>query len=94
MPATTGAPTQLHPDWICAPGMDGVPLDALVSDTVNLTAVVKCIYIGVSAAGKVSLVTPAGTLLTFQNVQAGSILPVAAIRILTSTTATGLIGLY
>jgi len=93
MAATTG-PQQFHSDWVCAPGMDGVSLDSLVSDTVNLNSCVKAIYIGVSSGSKVSLVTPAGTLLTFQNVIAGSVLPMAAIRILTSTTATGLIGLY
>ena len=44
MAATTG-PQQFHSDWVCAPGMDGVSLDSLVSDTVNLNSCVKAIYV-------------------------------------------------
>ena len=49
MAATTG-PQQFHSDWVCAPGMDGVSLDSLVSDTVNLNSCVNANHEDISIA--------------------------------------------
>lgn len=76
-------------------GMNGVALDGVAitpSDTVDLTAYARALYIG--GAGDVVVVTPAGTVLTFKGAVVGSTLPVAVRRVNnTSTTATNLVGL-
>lgn len=51
------------------------------------------IYVGV--AGNVVVVTSSGDVVTFTGAAAGSVLPVRAVRVnSTSTTATNLVGLY
>jgi len=63
------------------------------SDTVNLRAVSRAIYVGV--AGDVAAVMQNGDVATFVGVTAGSILPIRAIRInSTNTTATTMLNLY
>lgn len=62
-------------------------------DSTNFTqGVVRGIYVGV--AGDVVAVTPDGTAVTFVGAVAGSILPIMASRVnSTSTTATNMVGL-
>lgn len=63
------------------------------SDTANFSFTVRGIYVG--TAGNVVAVTEGGTAVTFSNVPAGTILPVRANRVnSTSTTASNLVGLY
>ncbi len=63
------------------------------SDTVNFTVNVRGIYVG--GTGDVVVVTPDGDAITFVGVPAGTILPVRAKRVnSTSTTATSMVGLY
>lgn len=65
------------------------------SDSADLTAVTRGLYVGVS--GDV-VVVPAygdGTAVTFKTVPAGMILPVMAIRVkATGTTATNILAMY
>ena len=90
MTAAVG-PSAFHPETGMMPGYEGVAISP--SDTNNLAAAIRAIYIGV--AGNVKLKTPGGTDLTFVGLQAGAILPMQAIRVYnTSTTATNLIGIY
>lgn len=73
-----------------APASDGFAITP--HDSTDFTVNARSVYVGVG--GTVVLVTPTGTVLTFVNVQSGSVLPVAAKRInATSTTATTMIGL-
>ena len=63
------------------------------SDSTNLTAIARSLYVG--TAGNVTLLTVGQNVVTFSNVQAGSILPVRVIRVnATSTTATNIVALY
>ncbi|KKC38865.1 hypothetical protein WH87_08280 [Devosia epidermidihirudinis] len=62
------------------------------SDTVSLPQVSRAIYVG--AAGNVTLEMLWGPTVTFSNVAAGSILPVRARKVLTSSTASFMVGLY
>jgi len=63
------------------------------SDSVNLTDVPRAIYVG--GTGDVVAVSADGSVKTFANVSAGSILPIRPVRInSTSTTATSLLALY
>lgn len=62
------------------------------SDTTVLGGV-RGLFVG--GAGNVNLETEGGTTLVFTGVVAGSILPIRAIRVLsTSTTATNIVALY
>ena len=79
-----------HSDMITSPAQDGVAITP--SDSSNLAAPVRGIYIGVT--GNVALTTLGGTSLTFVGCVAGTILPVCAIKVAnTNTTATNLIGI-
>ena len=63
------------------------------SDSTNLTSIARSLYVG--TAGNVTLLTVGQNVVTFSNVQAGSILPVRVIRVnATSTTATNIVALY
>jgi hypothetical protein len=53
---------------------------------------VRGLYVGVG--GTVIVTTRAGTVTTFLNVPAGTILPVSARRVETGTTATNIVALY
>ena len=59
------------------------------SDTANNVA--QAIYIG--GAGDLSVITSGGDTVTFTNLPAGQIFPVSVTKVLTATTATGLVGL-
>lgn len=73
-----------------APASDGFAITP--NDSAELTRTCRSIFVG--GAGNISLVTKAGTTLSFVNVAAGSILPVRAKQVnATGTTATNLIGL-
>lgn len=64
------------------------------SDTVNLQNP-AIIYVG--GAGNVKVTTANGDTVTFNGLQAGTVIPVQVIRVWTSgsgTTATNLIGIY
>ena len=62
------------------------------SDSTNFTFVVRGIYVG--GAGNVVIVNQDLTTCTFTGVPAGTILPVKAVRVnSTSTTATAMVGL-
>ena len=64
-------------------------------NTTNLTVPTRGLFIGV--AGNVSVVPLASpsTSVVFKNVAAGSVLPVAALRVnATGTTATDIVALY
>lgn len=63
------------------------------SDATDFRYYVRGIYVG--GAGDVVVVNPDGTTCTFSSVPAGTILPVKARRVnSTSTTATNMVGLY
>lgn len=63
------------------------------SDATDLTFVTRAVYVG--TGGNVVAVDAAGTAVTFSNVPDGSILPIRASRInSTSTTATNLVALW
>ena len=63
------------------------------SDSANFSFNVRGIYVG--GTGDVVAVTEGGTAVTFTAVPAGTILPIRAIRVnSTSTTATSMVGLY
>lgn len=63
------------------------------SDATNLPKVYKAVYIG--GSGNISAILEYDTTaVTFNNVQAGSVLPIRVKKInATGTTATGLVGL-
>jgi len=62
------------------------------SDTVNLQATARGIYVG--GAGNITAVMMDGTVVLFTAVPVGSILPVEVNRVnATGTTATALVGL-
>ncbi|MFF2322220.1 hypothetical protein ACFVTJ_14320 [Agrobacterium sp. NPDC058088] len=65
----------------------------VVPDDVNpLPSPTRAIYVG--NAGHLCLILRSGATVTFQNLPAGSLLPVRATRVLsTRTTATGIVGL-
>ena len=79
-----------HADFIDAPAMDHFAV--VTSDTINFTTPFRSVYVGV--AGDVVIVSANSTVVTYKNATAGSVLPVAGIRInATNTTATSLVGL-
>jgi hypothetical protein len=58
----------------------------------NLSAAVRALYVG--GSGNVKITDALGNATTFNAVQAGSILPVTAVRVWsTGTTATSIVGL-
>jgi hypothetical protein len=72
------------------PGYDAAAVTP--SDTTHLGNV-RALYIG--GAGDVRIDTEGGSTVTFVGVQAGSILPVRAARVYsTSTTATSIVAIY
>ncbi|SOC91600.1 hypothetical protein SAMN05216358_1719 [Rhizobium sp. AN5] len=66
--------------------------DIVPDDTNLLPSVTRAIYVG--NGGQLCLTLLSGATVTFQNLPAGSLLPVRATRVFsTRTTATGLVGL-
>jgi len=63
------------------------------SDSTNLSFDARALYVG--TGGNVVVVFPDNSTVTFTNVQSGSILPVIAKRVnSTSTTASNIVALY
>lgn len=63
------------------------------SDSVNLTRTARALYIG--TGGNVVVITASGTVVTFANVQTGTVLPVRASRVnATNTTASNIVAIY
>jgi hypothetical protein len=63
------------------------------SDSVDFTTLARAIYVG--GAGNVVAVQHDNTAVTFSNVPAGTVLPIACRRVnSTSTTATAIVALY
>lgn len=89
--AAAAGPSPFEPGTGVMPAFDGV---AITPTDANFTgSACRALFIGV--AGNVKLVTMGGVSLNFQNLQAGSILPVMCIQVSsTSTTASGIIGLF
>lgn len=76
--------------YTTSPGWDAV---AVTPSDVTVLDKFRGLYIGV--AGNVALVTPNGTTTTFVGLAAGSILPVAGTKVMsTNTTATSIVALY
>ena len=61
-------------------------------DSNDLVAVTRALYIG--TGGTLAVTLKSGNTVTFQNLPNGALLPIRALRVLTGTTAAGLIGLY
>ncbi len=86
-------PFRAHPSAQDAAGPGEQFFAITPHDSTNFAYTVRGIYVGV--VGNVVVVNEAGTAVTFIGVPAGTILPVYAIRVnSTSTTATNLVGLY
>lgn len=84
-------------DFATAPGsLNGPALDFFAitpSDATNFPFTVRGIYVGVT--GDIVAVNAGGGAILFKNAVQGTILPVKAIRVnSSSTTATTLVGLY
>lgn len=74
-----------------APAQDAVTVTP--SDVTIFVPHLRALRVG--TGGEVVIITPRGTTLTFQNVQNGETLPIAAAKVLdTGTTASGIIGYY
>lgn len=86
-------PFRAHPQAQDAAGPGEQFFNITPHDTTNFGYTVRGIYVG--GAGNVVAVNEAGTAVTFIGVPAGTILPIYANRVnSTSTTATSLVGLY
>jgi hypothetical protein len=74
------------------------PATGCVAVTPSDTTVLDCRALFVGGAGNVAIATrdrPTATAVTFTGVLAGSILPVAAYKVMaTNTTATNIVALY
>lgn len=63
------------------------------NDSTDLTLVARALYIG--GSGDLKINTPNGDTVTFQDIVAGSLLPVRAVRVYaTGTTATNIVALF
>ena len=79
-----------HADFVTAPAQDYYAITP--SDTTNFGTPFRSIYVG--TGGNIVVVSPSGATITFSNALAGTVLPVAGVRINnTSTTASNLVGL-
>jgi len=80
-----------YPTTLTAPARDAVAV--VPNDTTDLSVLPRALFIG--QTGDVSAVLAGGQSLVFRKVQAGSILPVRAVRVnATGTTATDLVALW
>ena len=62
-------------------------------DSAQISRVARALYVG--GSGDVKLVTEEGNTVTFQDIVAGSILPVKATKVFaTGTTATNIVALF
>lgn len=75
---------------LTSPAYDGFPITT--SDAAPVLEVTRAIYVGV--AGDLTATFASGETVTFQNVAAGTILPIRISHVLTTgTTADALVGL-
>ncbi|WP_174802050.1 spike base protein, RCAP_Rcc01079 family [Martelella limonii] len=75
---------------LTSPAYDGFPIAA--NDAAPVQEVTRAIYVG--TAGDLAVTFAAGETVTFQNVAAGTILPIRVSHVLsTGTTAAALVGL-
>lgn len=80
-----------YPTSLTAPAREAVAVTP--SDTVDLAFLPRAIYVG--QTGNLSVRLAGGQSATFQNVQAGSFLPIRALGVnVAGTTATGLVALW
>lgn len=80
-----------YPTTLTAPARDAA--EVLPNDATNLTILPRAVYVGHS--GDVSVRLSGGQTVLFQNVQAGSVLPVRPVGINASgTTASGIVALW
>lgn len=70
------------------PAEDGIPITPGDAD---LPAAPRALYVG--GAGDLAIVTPSGSSLVFKAVPAGTLLPIRALRVLDTSTATHIVGL-
>lgn len=62
------------------------------SDTTNFTTAARALYVG--SGGTIAAVNQAGTVVNFEGVPTGAVLPVVTIRVnSTNTTAASIVGL-
>ena len=67
--------------------------DVVPNDTVPLSVVTRAVYVG--QTGDVSVEMQSGQIVTFQNVQGGSILAIRTLKVrATGTTATGVVAMW
>jgi hypothetical protein len=79
------------PSNLTAPARDGASVTP--SDSTNLSVVPRALYVGLT--GNVSAVLLGGQSISFQGVQAGTVLPVRVTRVnATGTTAGGIVALW
>ncbi len=79
------------PTTLVAPARDAVPVTP--DDSADLSALPRALFVG--QTGHVAATMAGGQTVTFQNCQAGSILPVRVSRVmLTGTTAGGILALW
>lgn len=76
-----------------SPAHGGTALDAQASDSVDLIAEARGLYIG--SGGTIKVTTRNGDVLTFIGLQTGTVLPIYVTRLWSaSLTASGIIGFY
>jgi hypothetical protein len=80
-----------YPTSLTAPARDG--LQVTPDDVTDLPVLPRAIYVG--SGGDLSVRMAGGQSIAFQNIPAGSFLPIRAQRVnLTGTTATGLLAIW
>lgn len=63
------------------------------NDSADLSKPARALYVG--GSGDIKMTTEGGSTVTFQDIVAGSILPVRCVRVFsTDTTATNIVALY
>lgn len=79
------------PVTLTSPAMNAT--DVLPSDTTALASISRAIYVG--QTGDVSLEMQGGQVISFQNIQGGSVLALRVAKVRqTGTTATGIVALW
>jgi hypothetical protein len=90
---STTSPTERRINGDASSGYDCFTITASSGSTGNFPNTVVGIYVG--GAGNVEVITRSNAAVIFNNVPAGTILPVRAIRVnSTNTTSTSMVGIY
>lgn len=75
-----------------APAVDA---EAVSPADTNLPAgTCRALYVGGAAAGDLTIMTSKGNIVTFADVQPGSIIPIQALQVRAATTSTDIVALY